>query len=185
MRDKKKPEHQRIDAFELWCWRKLLRVPWTAGKSNQSILKEISPECSLETLILWPPDAKSWLIWKDLDVAKDCRWEEKGTIEDDINHWMASPTQWRWVSVNSGSWWWTGGPGVLQSMVLRTVRHDWVTELNCKHIKCHWIYWKILSMCASGVFYHSNHLDRWREKERHFTFPGSIFEEVFYKPTEF
>ena len=55
----KKPERQRIDAFELWFWRKLLRVPWTAGKSNQSILKEISPECSLETLILWPPDAKS------------------------------------------------------------------------------------------------------------------------------
>ena len=55
----KKAESQRIDAFELWCWRKLLRVPWTAGKSNQSILKEISPECSLETLILWPPDAKS------------------------------------------------------------------------------------------------------------------------------
>ena len=61
----KKAEHQRIDAFELWCWRRLLRVPWTARRSNQSILKEISPECSLgtdaeaETLILWPPDAKN------------------------------------------------------------------------------------------------------------------------------
>ena len=60
----KKAEHRRIDAFELWCWRRLLRVPWTAKRSNQSILKEISPECSLvglmlETSILWPPDAKS------------------------------------------------------------------------------------------------------------------------------
>ena len=63
----KKAEHRRTDAFELWCWRRLLRVPWTAGRSNQSILKDISPECSLEGLmaevetpILWPPDAKSW-----------------------------------------------------------------------------------------------------------------------------
>ena len=62
----KKAEGQRIDAFELWCWRKLLRVPWTARRSNQSILKEISPECSLEGLdveaetpILWPPDVRS------------------------------------------------------------------------------------------------------------------------------
>ena len=59
----RKVEHQRIGAFELWCWRKLLRVPWTARRSNQSILKEISPECSLEGLMLklklWPPDAKS------------------------------------------------------------------------------------------------------------------------------
>ena len=62
----KKAERQRIDAFELWCWRRLLRVPWTARRSNQSILKETSPECSLEGLmlklttpILWPPDAKS------------------------------------------------------------------------------------------------------------------------------
>ena len=74
----KKAEHQRMDAFELWCWRWLLRVPWTARRSNQSILKEISPGCSLEGLMLklkllifWPPDAKSWLIWKDPDVGKD------------------------------------------------------------------------------------------------------------------
>ena len=62
----KKPEHQRIDAFELGCWRRLLRVPWTTRRSNQSILKEISPEYSLEveTPILWPPDVKNWLIWK-------------------------------------------------------------------------------------------------------------------------
>ena len=55
----KKAEHQRIDAFELWCWRRLLRVPWTARRSNQSFLKETSPGCSLEGLMLWPPHVKS------------------------------------------------------------------------------------------------------------------------------
>ena len=74
----KKAEHQRIDAFKLWCWRRLLRVPWTAKRSNQSILKEINPEYSLEGLMLklklltlWPPDAKSQLIRKDPDAGKD------------------------------------------------------------------------------------------------------------------
>ena len=74
----RKAEHRRIDASELWCWKSLLRVPWTARRSNQSILKEISPECSLEGLMLklklptlWPPDAKNWLIGKDPDAGKD------------------------------------------------------------------------------------------------------------------
>ena len=74
----KKAERRRTDAFELWCWRRLLRVPWTARRSNQSILKEISPGCSLEGLmlrtetpILWPPDVKSQLIGKDPDAGKD------------------------------------------------------------------------------------------------------------------
>ena len=73
----KKAEHWRIDAFELWYWRRLLRVPWTARRSNQSILKEIGPGCSLERLmlklkllILWLPDEKNWLIWKDPDAGK-------------------------------------------------------------------------------------------------------------------
>ena len=90
----KKAEWQRIDSFELWCWRRLLRVPWTAKISDQSILKEISPEYSLEGLmlklklpILWPPDAKNWLIWKDLDSGKDWRQEEKGMTEDKIVGW--------------------------------------------------------------------------------------------------
>ena len=95
----KKAEHQGIDAFELWCWRRLLRVPWTARRSNQSILKEISPECSLswvfigrtaveaETPILWPPDVKNWLIRKDHDAGKDWRWEEKGSTEDEMVVW--------------------------------------------------------------------------------------------------
>ena len=131
----KKAECCRIDAFELWCWRKLLRVPWTARRSNQSILKEISPEYSLEGLMLklklqyfWPPVAKSWLIGKKPDAGKDWRQEKKGkTGWDD---WMASPTQWTWVWVSSGSWWWTGRPDMLQSMGLQRVRHDWETELN-------------------------------------------------------
>jgi len=91
----KKVEHQRIDAFELWCWRKLLRVPWTARRSNQSILKEINPEYSLEGLLakaevptLWPPDMKSWLIGKDSDTRKDWRQEEKGTTEDETVGWQ-------------------------------------------------------------------------------------------------
>ena len=85
----KKAEHWRIDAFELWCWRRLLRVPWTARRSNQSILKEISPEYSLEAEapILWPPDIKKWLIWKDPDARKYWRWEEKGMTEDEMVEW--------------------------------------------------------------------------------------------------
>ena len=77
--------------FELWCWRRLLRVPWTARRSNQSLLKEIKPEYSLEglmlklkLLILWPPDVKNWLIGKDPDAGKDRRQEEKGTKKDEI-----------------------------------------------------------------------------------------------------
>ena len=81
-----------------------------------------------ETPILWPPDAQSRLIWKGPDAGKDWRQEKKGTTEDD--GWMASLTQWTWVWVNSGSWWWTGRPGMLQSMGSQRVGHDWVTELN-------------------------------------------------------
>ena len=89
-----KAAHQRIDAFELWCWRILLRVPWAARRSNQSILKEISPGFSLEGLmlklklpILWPPDVESWLIWKDSDAGKDWGQEEKGMTEDEMAGW--------------------------------------------------------------------------------------------------
>jgi len=129
----KKAEHQRIDAFELWCWRRLLRVPWTARISNQSVLKEISPEYSLDRLMLklklWPPDAKNWLIGKD----PDC-WErlKAGGEGDDRgwDGWMASLTWQTWVWADSGSWLWTGRPGMLQSMGSRRVRHDWETEPN-------------------------------------------------------
>ena len=89
-----KAECRRIDAFKLWCWRRLLRVPWTARRSNQSILKDISPRCSLVGLMLklelqyfGPPDAKSWLIWKDPDAGKDWGQDEKGTTEDEMVGW--------------------------------------------------------------------------------------------------
>ena len=82
----KKVEHWRIDAFELWCWRKLLRVPWTATRSNKSILKEISPGCSLEGLML-KLNVKSWLIGKDPEAGKDWGQEEKGTTEDEMVGW--------------------------------------------------------------------------------------------------
>ena len=88
----RKAEHRRIDAFELWCWRRLLTVPWTARRSHQSILNEISSEYSLEGLMLklkpifWPPDTKLWLIWKDPDAGKDWR-QEKGTTEDEMVGW--------------------------------------------------------------------------------------------------
>ena len=102
----KKAECWRFDAFELWCWRRLLRVPWAERRSNQSILEEINPEYSLEGLMLkltpifWPPDAKNWLIWKDPDAGKDWEREEKGTTEDEL-------VGWTWVWVNPRSWWWT------------------------------------------------------------------------------
>ena len=125
-------EYKESWALENWCFwtvvlEKTLESPWTARRTNQSILKEISPwifigrtNAEAETPILWPPDVKHWLIWKDPDAGKDWRWEEKGTTEDEIvgSIWgiEASLTQWTWVWVNSRSWWWTGKPGVLQSM---------------------------------------------------------------------
>ena len=129
----KKAEHWRIDAFELWCWRRLFRVPWTARRSNQSILKEISAEYSLEELMLklntLATSCKELTDWK-----RSWWWErlKAGEEEDDRgwDGWMASRTQWIWVWVNSGSWWWTGRPGVLQFMGSQRVEHDWATELN-------------------------------------------------------
>ena len=125
----KKAECHRIDDFELWGWRRLLRVPWTAGRSNQSILKEISPGCSLEEQMLklkfqylatWCKEMthlkRPWR-WERLKARG--QWDNRGW-----DGWMSSPTRWTWVWVNSGSWWWTGRPGMLQSMGLQRVRHD-------------------------------------------------------------
>ena len=93
----KKAECQRTDAFKLWCWRRLLRVPWTARRSNQSILGDQvwmfigRTDVEAETPILWPPDVKSWLIWKDPDAGKDWGQEEKGMTEDEMvgwRHWL-------------------------------------------------------------------------------------------------
>ena len=90
----RKAQCLKIDAFELWCWRRLLRVPWTARRSYQSILKEMGSGCSIartdveaETPILWPPDANSWLLGKDPDAGKDWGQEEKGKTEDEMVGW--------------------------------------------------------------------------------------------------
>ena len=131
----KKVECWRIDAFELWCWRRLLRVPWTSRRSNQFILKEISPEYSLEELLLnWKLQYFGHLMWRADSLEKTLM---LGKIEGRRRRgdrgwdgWMASPTQWTWVLVDSGSHWWTGRPGVLQSMGSQRVRHDWATKLN-------------------------------------------------------
>ena len=114
----KKAEHWRIDTFEPWCWRRLLRVPWTARRSNQSILKEISPEYSLEGLMLKLKLQYFATWWDELThLKRPWCWErlKAGGEGDDRgwDGWMASPTRWTWLWVNSGSRWWTGRPGVL------------------------------------------------------------------------
>ena len=112
----KKAEHRRTDAFELWCWRRLLRVPWTARRSNQSILKEISPRCSLEGLMLrLKLQYFGHLMWRVDPLEKTLMLGGIGgrRRRGRQRMRMASPTRWTWVWVNSGSWWWTGRPGVL------------------------------------------------------------------------
>ena len=130
--DYKESWAQRIDAFELWCWRRLLRLSWTARTSNQFILKKISPEYSLEGLML-----KLKLQYFDHLMQRADSLEKTlmlGKIEGRRRKWwdgwMASPTRWTWIWVNSRSWWWTGRTGMLQSMGSQRVGHDWVTELT-------------------------------------------------------
>ena len=130
----KKAERQRIDAFELWCWKRLLRVPWTARRSNQSIQKEISPGYSLEdwcwswnsnTLATWCEELTPW--------KRPWCWERLKAGEGDgrgWDGWMVLLTRWTWVWATSGSWRWTGKPDVLQSMGLQRGRHNWATELT-------------------------------------------------------
>ena len=131
----KKAERRRTDAFELWCCRRLLRVPWTARRSNQSILKEISPGCSLEGLMLKLKLQYFGHLMQRVDSLEEtwC-WEGLGAGGEGDDRgwdgWMASLTQWTWFWVNSGSWWWTGRPGVMWFMGSQRVGHDWATELN-------------------------------------------------------
>ena len=129
-----KAECWRIDAFELWYWRRLLRVPWTARRSNQSILKENSPGCLLEGLML-KLKLQYLATWCEelTHLKRPWGWERLRAGEGDDrgwDGWMASPTQWTWFWVNSVSWWWTGRPGVLRLMGSQKVGHDWATELN-------------------------------------------------------
>ena len=113
----KNTDSQIIGAFELWCWRRLLRVCWAAWRSNQSILKEISPECSLEGLLL-KLKLQYFGYLKAGREGDDRGWDG----------WMASLTQWTWVWANSSRWWRTGKPGVLQSVRSQRVGRNWATE---------------------------------------------------------
>ena len=115
----KKAECWRIDAFELWCWRRLLRVPWAGRKSNQSILKEINPEYSLEGLGLkLKLQYFDHLMWRTESLEKTLMLRNiegrRRRGQQTMRYWMASLTQWTWVWVSSGCWWWTVKPGVLQ-----------------------------------------------------------------------
>ena len=128
----KKIEHWKIDVFELQCFRRFLRVLWTTRRSNESILKEINPEYSLEGLMLklklqyfghLMERANSLEKTLMLGKTEGMRRDEDNSGQDG---WMASPTQWTWA--NSGRWWRTGKPGMLPFMGLKRVGHDWVTE---------------------------------------------------------
>ena len=130
----KKAECWRIDAFELWCWRTLLRVLWTARRSNQSILKEISPGCSLEGLMLKLKLHYFGHLMRRADSFEKTLMLGKGRRRREWQRmkWLDGITDSmdKWVGVNSRSWWWTGRPGMLQFMGLQRVGHDWATELN-------------------------------------------------------
>ena len=131
----KKAEGPRIDAFELQCWRRLLRVPWTARRSNQSIQrksvlnihwKDWCWSWCFNTLATWCKELTYWKrswCWESLKAGEEG--DDRGWAS-----WMVSVTWWTWVWASSRSWWWTGRPGVLQAMGLQRVGHDWATELN-------------------------------------------------------
>ena len=144
----KKVEHWRIDIFELWCWRRLLRVPWTATRSNQSILKEISSEYSLEdwcwcwnsnTLATWCKELTHWKTPWCLERLKAGRdGDDRGWVS-----WMASLTQWTWVWVSSRSWWCTGRPGMLHAVHGITKNRTWLS--NWTELTIQKNYYNILS----------------------------------------
>ena len=133
------------DIVPLICTLAILRVPWTARRSNQSILKKIRPEYSLEGLMLkLKLQYFGHLMWRLTHWKRPWCWEGLGAGGEGDDRgwdgWIASLTRWTWVWVNSGSWWWTGKPGMLQFMGSQRVGHDWVTELNWtgkeNYLKC-------------------------------------------------
>ena len=144
----KKAECRRTDVFEQWCWRRLSRIPWTARRPNQSILKEISPEYSLEGLTLKLKLQYFGHLMRRADTLEKTLMPGKieGRMRGDRGRdgWMSAPTQWTWVWASSGRWWRTGKPGVLQSTGSQRVGHDWVTEQQQQH--------SVFSRTAGGNF---------------------------------
>ena len=150
----KKAEHRRIDAFELWCWRRHLRVPWTARRSSQSILKEISPGFSLEGLML---RLKLWYFGHLMQRVDSL---EKTLMPGRIGgrrrrglqrlRWLDGITDSMHMSLGElRSWWWTGRPGVLQFTGSQRLRHDGATELN-------WLEWKGINGRRMGTLLKCN-----------------------------
>ena len=149
----KEAEHQKIDAFELWCWRRLLRVPWTARRSNQSILKEISSEYSLEGLMLkLKLQYFGHLMWRTDSLEKTLmlgglgggrrRGRQRMRWLDGITNSMGM------ILSKLRSWWWTGRPGVLWFMGSQRVGHDWATELNWTNV----FHCLVLFLCSQIYF---------------------------------
>ena len=167
----KKAECWRIDAFELWYWRRLLRVPWTARRSNQSILNEISPGCSLEGLMLKLQLQYFGRLMRRVNSLEKTLMlggiGARGEGDDrGWDSWMASPTWRTWVWVNSGSWWWTGRPGVLRFMGSQRAGHNWVTELNWSE----WGDYKIFAMTRNII---------WETKNPCYTVPWWLSDKEF------
>ena len=138
---------QSLDYEMVIHWRRLLRVSWTARRSNQSILKEVSPDYSLEGLMLkLKLQYFGHLMWRADSFEKILMLRKIGAGGEGDGRgwdgWMASPTQWTWVWINSGSWWWTGRPGMLQFMGSQRIGHNWATELN-------WTECVITQLCLS------------------------------------
>ena len=128
-------------------------------KGNQSwiFMRRIDVEAA--TPILWPPDAKNWFIRKDPDAGKDWRQEQKGMTEDEMVGWHHRLDR---VWASSGSWWWTGKPGVLQSMGLQRIGHNWATKLNCK-VEYMTIKIVLSEMCPSKMLIPKDKSIPWRK----------------------
>ena len=149
-----------IHAFEVKCWSWLLRAPWTAKRWNQSILKEISPEYSLEGCESWNSSilatwCKELTHWKRPWCCE--KWKAGEGDKRGSDGWMTSSIHLTWVWASFWSWWWTGKPGILQSVGSQRVRHDWVTELNWLNIfslifLCHWLSIYLLEDCQDFIF---------------------------------
>ena len=143
-------------------------------KGDQSWVFIGRTDVEAETPILWPSDAKSWLIWKDPDAGKDWRQEEKGMTEDE--RWLDGITNsWTWIWVDSGSWWWTGRPGILQSMGSQRVRHDWTIELNWTDSPSDTAQHQVVSLVLNHQCAKSTQK---MEKFLTFSMPGNTFDVV-------